>query len=432
MDASIGIWGGVECTVNRIGDSYRSQMVASGHDRRITDLDVFAGLKVSKLRYPVLWENVAPRAPSELNWGWSDQRLSRLQTLGVEPIVGLLHHGSGPIYTHLLDDAFPKLFGAYAGEVARRYPWVQQFTPINEPLTTARFSGLYGHWYPHARSDAAFARALVNQSRATVFAMRAIRSVNPRAQLVATDDLGQTFSTESIRYQADFDNERRWLGWDLISGKVDRTHPLFRYLLDSCVSRAELDWLCANPCPPDVIGINHYITSDRMLHEQWEHFPECTWGGNGRHQYADTEAVRVLDDYVPGFTRSMMQAWERYRTPVALTEVHLGCDIDDQVRWLDQAWRAAHESRALGVPVLAVTSWALLGSYDWNSLLTREEGHYEAGAFDVSSGVPRPTKIARTLRQLAEHGAHVLSGRVLERGWWEHESRITVRLTANA
>ena len=37
----------------------------------------------------------------------------------------------------------------------------------------------------------------------------------------------------------------------------------------------------------------------------------------------------------------------------------------------------------------AVTSWALLGSYDWNSLLTREAGYYEPGAFDVSSGGPQ-------------------------------------------
>ena len=25
-----------------------------------------------------------------------------------------------------------------------RYPWIDAYTPVNEPLTTARFSGLYG------------------------------------------------------------------------------------------------------------------------------------------------------------------------------------------------------------------------------------------------------------------------------------------------
>ena len=35
----------------------------------------------------------------------------------------------------------------------------------NEPLTTARFSALYGAWYPHAKDDALFSRAVVNRGR---------------------------------------------------------------------------------------------------------------------------------------------------------------------------------------------------------------------------------------------------------------------------
>ena len=60
------------------------------------------------------------------------------------------------------------------------------YTPVNEPLTTARFSALYGHWYPHARDNLAFASALINELRATVLAMREIRAVNPCAQLLQT------------------------------------------------------------------------------------------------------------------------------------------------------------------------------------------------------------------------------------------------------
>jgi dTDP-4-dehydrorhamnose reductase len=431
MTTSLTMWGGVECTVNRLRNSFRSQLTASGHDKRIADLELFAQLGIARIRYPVLWELVSPNDPQQFCWTWADERLQRLRELQVEPIVGLLHHGSGPMYTNLLDPEFPTMFAQYAHEVARRYPWVSQYTPINEPLTTARFSCLYGHWYPHARSDTAFARALLNQCRATVLAMQSIRRVNPEAQLIATDDLGQTFSTAGVQYQADFENERRWLGWDLISGRVDRRHPLFKYLLTAGIDRSELDWLCANGCVPDVIGINHYITSDRMLHEQWQHFPEFTWGGNGIHRYADTEAVRVLDDYVPGFDRALTQTWERYKTKVALTEVHLGCAEEEQVRWLNQAWMTARTVRSRGVPVIGVTSWALLGSFDWNSLLTREEGHYEAGAFDVSDGSPRTTGVGRCVRQLARHGAHAPTGRV-QRGWWERESRITVRVSASA
>src|ERR1700712_4865383 len=104
--------------------------------------------------------------------------LPRLRELGVKPIVGLVHHGSGPRHTSLVDPAFPEQLAAYAGAVARRYPWVQDYTPVNEPLTTARFSGLYGVWYPHGRDEKTFIQALLNQCRGTVLAMRAIRKVN--------------------------------------------------------------------------------------------------------------------------------------------------------------------------------------------------------------------------------------------------------------
>jgi dTDP-4-dehydrorhamnose reductase len=86
---------------------------------------------------------------------------------------------------------------AFARAVAERYPWVEDYTPVNEPLTTARFCGLYGHWYPHARDVRLFARALLNQCRAVALAMRAIRLVNPRARLVQTEDLGRVHSTRT-------------------------------------------------------------------------------------------------------------------------------------------------------------------------------------------------------------------------------------------
>jgi hypothetical protein len=251
---ALEMWGGVECTVNRVGDDWHDQLRASGHDVRIQDLTRFAQLGLKRLRYPALWETVAPDAPDRFDWRWLDQRVARLQELALEPILGLLHHGSGPRYTSLLDERFPDWFAEYAFAVACRFPWVAHYTPINEPLTTARFSALYGHWYPHRRDDRSFARALVNQVRATTLAMQAIRRVNSSAQLIQTDDLGRTTSTSKLSYQADFDNERRWLGWDLLRGAVDRQHALWPYLRKAGIAASELDWLIDHACPPDIIG----------------------------------------------------------------------------------------------------------------------------------------------------------------------------------
>jgi len=199
--APLEMWGGVECTVNRVGDRWFDQMAWSGHHARLDDLDRIAALGIRTVRYPVLWEHLAPRRLDDIDWRWTDQRLGRLRELGIRPIVGLLHHGSGPGYTSLLDPDFPDKLAAFAGAVSRRYPWVTDFTPVNEPLTTARFSALYGHWYPHQRNDRDFIRALLNQLHGVVLAMEAIREVIPHARLVQTEDCGCTFGTAPMQDQ---------------------------------------------------------------------------------------------------------------------------------------------------------------------------------------------------------------------------------------
>ena len=416
---ALEMWGGVECTVNRVRDEWRDQLRESGHDFRLDDLNRFAQLGIRRLRYPALWERTAPHAPDRFEWGWLDQRLTRLQALGVEPILGLLHHGSGPSYTNLLDEHFPQLFADYAAAVATHFPWIEHYTPINEPLTTARFSGLYGHWYPHRCDDCSFARALVNQTRATILAMQAIRRVNSAAQLIQTDDLGRTTSTRKLIYQADFDNERRWLGWDLLRGTVDHRHAMWTYLLDAGIPAAELEWFQDHPCPPDIVGINHYVTSDRYLDEDLSRYRPDQHGGNGREAYVDIEAVRIPGAEVAGIAGAISEAWTRYRCPLAITEAHLGCTREDQLRWLHEFWRRAQAARAAGIEVRAVTAWALLGSYDWDSLLTRNRRHYEVGAFDVRGPVPRSTAIARLITDLASNVVPKHSALLGEPGWWQ-------------
>lgn len=419
------MWGGVECTVNRVGARFFDQLHRSGHAHRVDDIDRFAALGLKALRYPVLWERLAPRDPAEIDWRWSDQRLARIREAGMRPIVGLLHHGSGPAYTSLLDDRFPEQFAQYARAVAERYPWVTDWTPVNEPLTTARFSGLYGHWYPHRRDTAGFVRALLNQLRAVVLAMREIRAVNSAARLVQTDDLGRPSGTPALRDQVTHERQRRWLTWDLLCGRVDAHHPLHPFLLGHGAEHADLAALVEAPCPPDVIGINYYLTSDRWLDDRLQSYPEWSHGGNGRTRYADVELVRASPLGIAGHERHLLDAWARYRLPVALTEVHLGCTREEQMRWLVEAWQGATRARARGADVRAVTAWALLGSHDWNSLVTRDSGHYEPGPFDIRGPAPRPTAVARVARDLA--AARVPDHPVLRaEGWWRRSGRLTL------
>jgi dTDP-4-dehydrorhamnose reductase len=418
----LALWGGLECTVNRVRDDYFSQMDRNGHAGRLQDIERFASLGIQAIRYPVLWERTAPDGIDKADWSWADERMPALRDLGVNPIVGLIHHGSGPRHTSLVDPAFPDQLAEYAGAVAARYPWVEHYTPVNEICTTARFSGLAGVWYPHGGDEATFIRALLIQCRATVLSMRAIRAVNPGAKLVQTDDLSKTYGTPEMQDIANYFNERRWLAWDLLCGMVDTGHKLWDYLLDSGATADELRWFRDNPCPPDVIGVNYYVTSERWLDHRPERYPE-----SHRHTYrgvahADIEAPRALATPTPGIAPLLMETWERYGIPIAITEAHIDANREDQLRWLVEIWNAALKARQQGADIRAVTVWALLGSFDWNSLVTACHGYYEPGPFDVRSPTPRPTALATLMRELASKRA--LSNPVLQgEGWWRRPGR---------
>jgi dTDP-4-dehydrorhamnose reductase len=414
------IWAGPECTINRVGDQYFDQLARTGHDNRPEDLELLAGLGIKAVRYPVLWER---HATDPIDWTWADERLHRLRELGITPIVGLIHHGSGPPHTSLVDPSYAKGLATFAAQVADRFPWIEAYTPVNEPLTTARFSGLYGHWYPHGRDAATFAQCFLTQCRAVVLAMQAVRKVNPEAILVQTEDLGRTHAPKILRYQADFENERRWLTWDLLCGRLDRGHPLWGYLRWTGVPEAEIAWFGEHPCPPDIVGVNHYVTSDRYLDDQIDRYPADKHGTNGQHRYVDIEAVRVLPGGVDGLYRLLRQVWQRYALPLAITEAHIGCTADEQMRWIWEAWRAASRLHDEGADIRAVTPWSLFGAYDWDSLVTQSAGHYESGAFDIRDGSPQPTPVAEFLRDLAA-GREPRSPMLATLGWWRRPERL--------
>lgn len=421
---AVPIWGGIEQTLRRQHNHYDDQLVRNGHDARLSDLDAIAALGIKTLRYPLLWERIAPQGLASADWRWSDERLDKLRELGITPIAGLLHHGSGPAYTNLIDPDFPQKFCDFAVAVAERYQWLEWFTPINEPLTTARFSCLYGHWYPHLHNDHHFALALLNQIKATVLAMTEIKKIIPSAKLVQTEDLGKCHATMHMQYQADFENQRRWLSLDLLCGRLQQNRLMLDYLRGPCrISETQLAYFFDHPCPPDIVGINYYITSERFLDEKRDHYPAWSYAHNGRDTYADLDIVRVDIHKREGHYRILKSAAERYGLPIALTEVHLGSSRDAQLRWFKEAHTAVEQLHSEGLDIRAITVWSLLGSYDWNTLVTQHNNFYEPGVFDVRAGNLRPTATAHLIKKLCAGG--LCSHPVLQaEGWWKNPEQV--------
>ncbi|MEO6722575.1 MAG: family 1 glycosylhydrolase [Ferruginibacter sp.] len=414
------IWGGIECTINRVAESFRDQLHHCGHYTRADDIAAFASIGIKALRYPVLWERHEPLKGQAIDWSWATRQLEEIRKYNITPIAGLLHHGSGPSFTSLNDPDFPNLFAAYAKKVATQFPWLEWYTPVNEPHTTARFSGLYGFWYPHYQRESDYAFMLFNQLKGTVLAMQEIRKINPAAKYVQTEDLSKTHSTPLLKYQADFENERRWLTFDILCGRINKKHFFWKHFLALGIPKAMLQFFVDNPMPPDIMGFNYYVTSERYLDENIKNYPSHKPGGNGKHIYVDVEASRVID--IDGIGKLLKEAWDRYRVTIAVTEVHLNCTRDEQMRWLYEVWESCCEMRSQGVDVKAITAWSIIGAYDWCNLLTRQEDKYESGLYDVSNNMLRKTATAKLVMALATDGKYhhpVLKNK----GWWQRDIR---------
>src|SRR5688500_16515964 len=102
------VWGGIECTINRVGDAYLDQLQYANFYEN-PQVQYIINLGIRKLRFPILWERHQPERDQDPDFSWTAKQLQQFRDNGIEPIAGLVHHGSGPAFTNLLDDNFPSL-----------------------------------------------------------------------------------------------------------------------------------------------------------------------------------------------------------------------------------------------------------------------------------------------------------------------------------
>ena len=154
-----------------------------------------------------------------------------------------------------------------------------------------------------------------------------------------------------------------------------------------------------------MIGINHYLTSERLLDERLERYPPAPHGGNGAiamptwRQCASPARRRRAGGCCarPGSATGCRSPSPR-RTSAAPAK-------SSCAGWTKSGRQLRRSGRK--VPTSARSrSGPSFGAVDWNSLLTRTEGFYEPGAFDVRTrgGPPRPTALAKAAASLARDG----------------------------
>ena len=141
-----------------------------------TDFDLVQEMGIYFLRYgPPLHTTLL--GDGRYNWDFADVTFQDLKARDIVPIVDLCHFGVPDWIGNFQNPDFPLLFARYAAAFARRYPWVQLYTPVNEMYICALFSGYYGWWNEQMTTDVGFVMALKNLVKANVLAMQAILDV---------------------------------------------------------------------------------------------------------------------------------------------------------------------------------------------------------------------------------------------------------------
>ena len=125
--------------------------------------------------------------PGRYDWRFADETFAELRRLRIVPIVDLCHFGVPDWIGNFQNPEFPALFESYARDVARRYPWVQLYTPVNEMFICATFSARYGWWNEQATTDTCYVTAIKHIVKANVLAMKAILPQRPDAIFIQSE-----------------------------------------------------------------------------------------------------------------------------------------------------------------------------------------------------------------------------------------------------
>lgn len=345
-----------------------------------TDLELVADVGARMLRWGVPWYRVAP-ARGRWDWSWVDRVMNRFAELGIRPIIDLLHYGT-PLWLEgqFAHRDYPRHVAEFAHRFAARYGDVAtDYTPVNEPMIHALFSGEYGYWPPYLEGPNGLVRIAAALAEGFVLTQQAVAEVlGARATFVHVD--------AGMRYVGDTDvpehratvarlRAQAFLVEDLVTGSVAEGHPLLAQLRDGGVRDDQLGWFRDNAVRPDVMGVNYYPLNSTEVFEKGVHHS----GG-----FADPRPA--FDAGTDGLREVLSTYAQRYGAPVMLTETCITGSVDQRLSWLDRSVETVKALRSDGVPVVGYTWWPLFDMYEWtyrHSTAPRAEHLLSMGLFDL-------------------------------------------------
>jgi beta-glucosidase/6-phospho-beta-glucosidase/beta-galactosidase len=353
-------------------------------------------LGIKHLRYAFPWHELEPQR-GKFNWAFSDERIAEFDRLGIDLMLDVMHFGT-PLWLKQAvgDPEFPQALEEFAFQLVCRYRGsVKTWCPFNEPLVSALFSGDFGFWPPHSRKWRGYMPVLSRIVQATNRSIRAIRQAMPEATVILCD-AAENFKTRTPELQTEVKrrNLRRFVVMDLLTGKVDRFHPLFSWLTSYGMSELDIEWLRSNPQVPDVLGLDYYPHSDWQVEFE---------NGAVRQRRADNPV---------GLYGVGAAYYNRYGIPLMLTETSVdGKPINREI-WLDTTLDHIRQLRQEGIPMLGLIWWPMIDQLDWDGALTHRIGKiHQVGLYTLNRQkdgalARNPTQLVRMFQQAMAAGEH--------------------------
>jgi beta-glucosidase/6-phospho-beta-glucosidase/beta-galactosidase len=356
------------------------------------DLALVRDLGLRMIRWGVPWYRIEPFHPGDYDWRWTDQVIPYMvEELGITPIIDLMHYGC-PFWLRreFASPEYPAAVSRYAEAFARRYErLVQWYTPLNEPIVTALYCGQRGLWPPYLRSETGYVQILLQAIEGIIETSAALRSVNPEMRLVHVEATGLSRTArEDLHAVAQEEQSRTFLPFDLLTGQVTPSHPLFTWLVRSGASPDRLAAIAERPVPFTLMGLNFY--------PQWS-TTQLYINRKGRLAY------QAVEEDGAGFSSLIEGYYKRYQIPIMVTETSARGDEAVRGRWLEASVAAIRGLRSHGVPVLGYTWFPLFTMIDWRYRFGRaplQEYRLELGLYSLNGHEQRwkPTPLVEQFR----------------------------------